>query len=102
MKEDYETLVEAIRDLKAAGYEHDFNLKENCIECKALDLQLHPEHFEVKMVYRFEGMTNPADSSVVYAIESSDGLKGLLVDAYGTYASSMNLELAKKLRSDRG
>lgn len=101
MREDYETLVEAIQDLKAAGYDHDFNLREHCIECKALDLQLHPEQFEVKKVYRFEGMTNPADSSVLYAIESGDGLKGLLVDAYGPYASSMTMELARKLRSDR-
>jgi len=101
MKKDYETLVEAIQALKAEGYTNDFNLKENCIECKALDLQLHPEQFEVTQVHRFEGMTNPADSSVLYAIESTEGVKGLLVDAYGAYASSMTMELAKKLRMDR-
>jgi hypothetical protein len=101
MKTDYETLVEAIQDLKARGYTKDFNLKENCIECRELNLQLQPEQFEVREIHRFEGMTNPADSSVVYAIESGDGLKGLLVDAYGAYASSMTLELAQKLRSDR-
>ncbi len=101
MKKDYETLVEAIQALKAEGYTKDFNLKENCIECKALDLQLHPEQFEVTQVHRFEGMTNPADSSVLYAIESTEGVKGLLVDAYGAYASSMTMELAKKLRMDR-
>ena len=28
-----------------------------------------------------------AESSVVYALEASNGLKGLLVDAYGAYAN---------------
>jgi hypothetical protein len=34
--------------------------------------------------YRFEGESNPSDSSIVYALESSDGEKGTLVDGYGT------------------
>ena len=28
-----------------------------------------------------------AESSVVYALQASNGLKGLLVDAYGAYAN---------------
>lgn len=37
--------------------------------------------------HRFEGMSDPDDSSVVYALEASNGLKGVLVDAYGAYAN---------------
>jgi hypothetical protein len=40
--------------------------------------------------YRFEGMTNPDDSSILFAISSSDGLKGTLGDAYGVYAENLN------------
>jgi hypothetical protein len=43
---------------------------------------------DVKAVnfYRFEGITDPEDMSILYAIETSDGRKGTLADAYGLYA----------------
>ena len=52
-------------------------------------------------VHRFEGMTNPDDSSVLYAIASTGGLKGLLVDAYGAYAESVSQEMIRKLQIDK-
>jgi hypothetical protein len=94
---DYQNLVEALNDLKARGYENDFNLKPVCLECTTLQLQLHPEDFEIKEVYRFEGMSNPSDNSVLYAIESNKGIKGVLVDAYGAYAEALTSEMASKL-----
>ncbi|MEZ4963338.1 MAG: phosphoribosylpyrophosphate synthetase [Saprospiraceae bacterium] len=96
---NYQNLVDALKDLKSRGFIHDFNLKPFCLECASLQLQLRPEDFEVKEVYRFEGMSNPDDNSVVYAIESGDGLKGVLVDAYGVYAEALTTEMANKLRS---
>ena len=30
----YNNLVEGINDLKKQGYTEDFNLKENCLECR--------------------------------------------------------------------
>jgi len=96
---DYQNMVEALKDLKKRGFENDFNLKPFCLECASLRLQLRPEDFEVKEVYRFEGMSNPDDNSVVYAIESGDGVKGVLVDAYGAYAEALTSGLAAKLRN---
>jgi hypothetical protein len=96
---DYQNLVEALNDLKERGYENDFNLKPFCVECASLQLQLHPEDFEIKEMYRFEGMSNPDDSSVVYAIESLSGIKGVMVDAYGVYAEALTPEMAAKLGS---
>jgi hypothetical protein len=46
-------------------------------------------------------MTNPDDSSVLYAIASTGGLKGLLVDAYGVYSESISQEMIKKLQIDK-
>lgn len=94
---NYDTLSEALNDLKKRGYSNDFNLKPHCIECVAYKLELHPEQFEVKEIYRFEGMSNPDDNSILYAIESSDGLKGVLVDAYGVYADALSEEMIRKL-----
>lgn len=100
-KYSYETLSEALADLAKRGYVHDFNLHADCIECKGLNLQLKPEDFEIMEYYRFEGNTDPGDEEIVYAIEASDGSKGVLVDAFGTYADEISPEILKKLKIDR-
>lgn len=94
----FASLVEALDDLRKRGFTNDFNLKEYCIECGRLQLQLHPDDFEIVEVYRFEGVTNPDDSSVLYAIEGKGGVKGVLVDAYGVYANPVSTELLVKLQ----
>ncbi len=93
----YDTLHEAINGLKSRGFTLDFNLRADCIECSKTG-RLDPSEFEITEVHRFEGMTNPDDSSVLYAIEGRDGRKGLLVDAYGAYASSLSESMIEKLR----
>jgi hypothetical protein len=45
-----------------------------------------PDQVQVINFYRFEGESDPGDNAIMYQIETSDGLKGLLVDAYGMYA----------------
>ncbi|HEY3403320.1 MAG TPA: phosphoribosylpyrophosphate synthetase [Ohtaekwangia sp.] len=97
----YETLSEAIRSLKSKGYDQDFNLHPEWIECTPLNLRLKPAEFHVDEVHRFEGMTNPDDSSVLYAVSSSSGLKGLLVDAYGAYAEGISQDMLARLKVDK-
>ncbi|GAA3978864.1 hypothetical protein GCM10022246_33710 [Pedobacter ginsengiterrae] len=95
----YDTVTAALTDLDNRGYNLDFNLTSEALECKSINLQLMPEEFEIEEVYHFEGMTDPADSSVVYAISSNLGnLKGVLVDGYGVYAENISPELLNKLK----
>ena len=96
----FETLSEAMQDLKQRGYGYDFSLNPDAIECKHLDLQFSPADFHVDEVHRFEGKNDPDDSSILFAITSSSGMKGLLVDAYGMYAASLNEEMIKRLTID--
>lgn len=94
---NYDTLHEASDDLKARGYTLDFNLLEDCIENDKVG-RLDPDSFEITEVYRFEGMSNPDDNSVLYVIEGKDGIKGQLVDAYGVYANPLSTKMIEKLR----
>lgn len=96
----YETLSEAISALKKRGYDHDFNLHPEWIECLPLQLVLGPAEFHVDEVHRFEGMTDPDDSSVLFAISSPTGAKGIIIDAYGAYAESLSPVMIEKLRID--
>ena len=95
----YNTLSEAITDLQQQGYTEDLNLRSDCIECQALDQKLYADQFEIDKVFRFEGDSNPDDSSILFAISAPQiPLKGLLVDAYGVYADPLTTEMIQKLK----
>ncbi len=97
----YDTLSQAIKALKEEGYSVDFNLKSDYLECKARNVQISADDFVVDKMFRFEGMSNPDDSSILYAISSPKyNLKGLLVDAYSIYADPIKTNILKKLKYD--
>ncbi|QCW99472.1 phosphoribosylpyrophosphate synthetase [Aggregatimonas sangjinii] len=99
MKKGYDSLVDAINDLKMLGYDKDFNLQKSFLECKEPHHQIAPEEFTVDGYYRFDGNTNPSDESVLYAISSKRyQLKGILIDAYGAYSEPPSAEMLQKLR----
>ena len=89
-----------MKALKSKGYDQDFNLHHEWIDCPKLDLRLKPEEFHMDEVHRFEGMNDPDDSEVLFAISSTRGIKGLLLDAYGAYAESLSTEMIRKLKID--
>lgn len=92
----YSTVSEAVNDLRNRGFVVDFNLDENCLVCNTD--KFNPEDFEITEVYRYEGETDPADEATVYGIESSNGLKGVLVTGYGAYSESMSDAMLSKLK----
>ena len=95
-----DTLVETLEALKERGFTYDFNLTAHALEVHKEDgisMTLSPEDFNIVEVFRFEGMTNPSDMSILYAIESTNGLKGTLLSSYGVYADAMSNEMIKKL-----
>ncbi len=93
----YGTITEALNELRKRGYTTDFNLEQNCIVCHPD--KFDPEDFEIVDVYRYEGETDPADETTVYAIESRTGIKGVLVNGYGVSSNSMSAAMIDKLRS---
>ena len=97
MKEGYTSLSTAIEDLQNDGYTVDFNLVEDGIEAKSLKKQWKAGDLNVIKHYRFEGMTNPSDNSILYAIETNDNQKGLLVDNYGARDSMISKDMLDKL-----
>lgn len=94
----YNTLSEAINDLTEKGYTHNFNIKEDCIECADIDTQLQPDDFEIDELYRFEEMSDVDTENILYAISSKqNNIKGLLVSGVGIHADSSAVKLIKKL-----
>lgn len=93
------TVSEILNKLKKEGYSVDLNLNNNCLICHGNLLQIYPDEFVVDRHFRFEGISDPADGSVVYAISSDKhNVKGTLVDGYGIYSDGMTSDLIKALK----
>lgn len=45
-----------------------------------------PQDLKIIKTYRFEGESDPSDSSIIYLIQANDGLVGYSLDAYGVYS----------------
>ena len=96
--EPYVTLSETMNELRKEGYIEDFNLHQNCLECRDGQFKVFSEEFKVDKYYRFEGASNPSDAAILYAISSdTHDLKGVLVNAYGIYSESLTDEMLQKL-----
>ncbi len=94
-KYKYATVLEAIKQLRDAGFMVDFNIEGSLLSANSS--KYHKDDFEITEIYRYEGDTNPDEESTVYGIESKDGVKGILVTSYGMYIDGISEELLKKL-----
>ena len=92
---NYDTLSQAINALKDRGFNEEVEIIDER-KIRIGDKEFEDKDIEIKEFHRFEGMTNPSDMSVVYAISSKSGEKGLLADAYGADAS---VKIAKFLKN---
>ncbi len=98
----YDTLSEAVNGLIKRGYTTDFLIEseKGCLICQKDSMELSPEEFVIDEVHRFEGMTDPGDESIVFAISSPKyGLKGMVINSFGAdygYRSSKLVELLQR------
>lgn len=97
----YETLSEAVNDLVKKGYTTDFLVQEDkdCLFCANNALELSPDEFVIDAVFRFEGMTDPADESILFAISSEKhDIKGLVINSFGADFGYRSSKLVAHLR----
>src|SRR4051812_24177393 len=78
------TLVSCINKLTTDGYTTQFKAMPEGLFSLTTQKTFHSGQVKIIHFYRFEGESNPSDSSILYAIEAWDGEKGTLVDGYGT------------------
>lgn len=79
-----DTVTEALELLRSQGYRTNFQLidgelraEPSCPSCPVAEVL-------VDKVYRFEGLSDPGDEMIVFAlVEPTTGTKGVLASAYG-------------------
>lgn len=94
-----DTVSETIEALKKEGYVENFNLQQNCIECRDGHFRVFHDEFVIDKFYRFEGESDPADEATVYAISSPKyGIRGILVNGGGIYTDDLTDEMLETLK----
>ena len=94
---NFDTLSTAIDALTKEGFTEDFKAEENCIRALYSNNKYQPEDLKIVNTFRFEGMTNPEDETVLFAIVAPAGLKGTLVMSYSA-VHFQNVELIKQIK----
>jgi len=65
------------------------------------DCRYRPEEVSIRDCYRFEGTSDPDDMSVVYALETHDGVRGMLIDTFGANADPAVSAVLDRMRVER-
>jgi hypothetical protein len=76
-----------MKKLEEKGYNDQFRVEKKTLQSMSDKKKKYkPKDIKAVNFYRFEGITDPDDMSILYAIETIDGQKGTLIDAYGVYS----------------
>ena len=94
----YRSVTQALAELARRGFTANFEYLDNAFTAVDLGRSFAAEELSIVEHHRFEGASDPGDMAVVYAIESRDGIRGVLVDAFGVYANPKLGEFLRKVR----
>lgn len=86
--DDMKTLSSCLNKIVKEGYQENFKVTQKGLQSLETDKVYRPEQVRIVNFYRFEGVSDPSDSAILYVIETDDGARGSLTDAYGMYADA--------------
>jgi len=79
----YDNLLEAIKNLRSEGYTASFKLTQDGLHCSETKETYKPGNIDILEFHRLEGSTDFEDMSIIYALETHSGIKGIIIDAFG-------------------
>lgn len=97
MNNQYDNLLEALTALYKQGYDQNFSLSPKGLYCPLTKNFLSPEQVKLVEFHRFEGDSDMSDMAILYVIETTGECRGVLIDAFGTYADNELGEFLKKI-----
>ena len=93
-----ETIREAIERLRAVGYTIDWqSTGEGRLRCIACGLTVEPSMVRIDEVVRFEGVSDPGDEAILFALSTDDGHQGIYTTAYGLDTPTRDLDVVAAL-----
>ncbi len=88
-------VLEAIHHLRDNGFMVDFRIEENCL--KISDAKYKCEEFEILEVFKHKSEFDNDQDTTIYGIESTDGVKGILITTDGMEIDGKSPDVMKKL-----
>ena len=81
------TLSGTLDDLHARGFAEHFRVVDRChVRAIGAGSTFAPSQVSIAEWHRFEGVSDPDDMAILYAIETRSGVRGTVTDAFGVYA----------------
>lgn len=81
------TLSQVMEKLRNKGYEREFKMSDHGRMQSDSGKIYNPDDLKIIKTYRFEGESDPSDSSILYLLEDKEGEIGYVLDAYGMYST---------------
>ncbi len=91
------SLADAIDELTRRGFTERFQVVDGRLRALGTGETLRTEDLVIREYRRFEGVSDPDDMAIVYAIESRGGVRGTLADAFGVYSDPATSEVLKNV-----
>jgi hypothetical protein len=96
-KVNMDSLVTVLARIENLGFTSQFEINGKSMVSLRTYKHYLPNEIKIVHFYRFEGESNPEDSSIMYAIETYDKEKGTLVDGYGTASDPSTADFMRKV-----
>lgn len=97
-----ETVLEAVARLRAAGFCHDVTVADTGrLRCRACDAVNEAADMTMEEIVRFEGESNPDDQSILVALVTGCGHRGLYFSAYGPSTPGPDAKVHRSLAAAR-
>jgi len=94
---EMETLQQAIARLRVLGYTQDWYAKDGSLRCGACGMTYDPATVTVDHIVRFEGMSDPGDEAILFALTAEHSHRGLYSAAYGADMSPADIDVVQAL-----
>jgi hypothetical protein len=80
------TLAGVMDQLDRQGFTEHFTPAEGGLRAVHCGRIFPPSQLTITEYQRFEGVSDPDDMAILYAIETRSGISGTLADAFGVYS----------------
>jgi hypothetical protein len=93
-----DTLLDATDRLRANGFEVDFSATiRGTLRCAACGIEHDPESMRIVEVVRYEGVSDPGDETVLFALRCMGGSEGLYSAAFGPTTAEADVAALQRL-----
>lgn len=92
--------INKIEEFQSKGYTSNFILEDGQLQETETEKNYSQRDLIIVEEYRYEGMSDPEDMSILYILEGKDGVKGTMLVGYGPSADLELAEFMKGVKSE--